>query len=56
MFQPNNAHVSPPASGFVFDCASSFASVALVQMAGGETLCGRLHRCIQRLIERRTVR
>ncbi len=55
MFQPSTSHASP-VSGSVFDCESSFASVALVQLAGGEPLGERLQRCISRLLERRKAR
>ncbi|MFZ6044655.1 hypothetical protein ACFW0H_00785 [Pseudomonas sp. CR3202] len=55
MFQPSTSPAWP-VSGSVFDCASSFASVALVQLAGGKPMGERLQRCIARLISHRKAR
>ncbi|AOE85072.1 hypothetical protein [Pseudomonas sp. TCU-HL1] len=52
MLQPRTPLASSPTSGPIFDCASPFASIALVQLAGGESLGDRLQRCLARLIER----
>ncbi|MDE3738637.1 hypothetical protein [Metapseudomonas resinovorans] len=56
MLQPRTSHASPPASGLLFDCASPFASIALVQLASSEPLGDQLKRCLTRLIERRKAR
>ncbi|WP_342246873.1 hypothetical protein [Pseudomonas sp. OTU5201] len=56
MLQPPTPIASSPLSGPSFDCASPFASIALVQLASGEGLGDRLQRCFARLIERRKAR
>ncbi|BAN48342.1 hypothetical protein [Metapseudomonas resinovorans] len=60
MLQPRTPLASPPAPGPLFDCASPFASIALVQPAHGERLGDhlgdRLQRCLARLFERRKTR
>ncbi|WP_280353610.1 hypothetical protein [Pseudomonas sp. BN414] len=56
MLQSSTPNASSPIPGPSFDCASPFASVALVQLASGEGLGDRLQRCVARLIERRKAR
>ena len=56
MFQPRTSDPLLPIPGPLFDCASPFASVALVQLASGEHLGNRLQRGLARLTERRKVR
>ncbi|MNP86011.1 hypothetical protein D3C76_1860060 [compost metagenome] len=56
MLQPRTPLASLPASGPLFDCASPFASIALVQLAHGDQLGDRLQRCLARLFERRKTR
>ena len=56
MFQPRTSDALQPMPGPLFDCASPFASVALVQLASGEHLSDRLQRGLARLIGRRKAR
>lgn len=56
MLQPRTPNASLPLSGPSSDCASPFASVALVQLASDKGLGDRLQRCFARLIERRKAR
>lgn len=56
MLQPHTPNASSLISGPSFDCASPFASIALIHLASGEGLGDRLQRCFARLIERRQAR